>query len=78
MASRSPAPRLLIRMSVAMNIRSRTVAAAAAVSLLCGALWPPAAWAQGDKERSIARGKRAASKAPARAQQAPLRDGQAE
>ena len=65
-------------MSVAMNIRSRTVAAAAAVSVLCGALWPPAAWAQGDKERSIARGKRAASKAPARAQQAPLRDGQAE
>ncbi|MDA8521374.1 L,D-transpeptidase family protein [Acidovorax sp. NCPPB 4044] len=64
-------------MPVAIPLRSRAVAAAAALSVFCGMV-PTGAHAQGDKERAVARAKRSQSKAPARAQPAPLRDGQAE
>ncbi|MFD2298810.1 L,D-transpeptidase family protein [Paracidovorax citrulli] len=65
-------------MSIAIPFRSRALAAATALSVVCGALCAPAALAQGDKERVLARNKRAAAKPAARGQPAPLRDGQAE
>ncbi|CAM3596891.1 L,D-transpeptidase family protein [Paracidovorax anthurii] len=64
-------------MHVATPFRSRAIAAAAALSVLVATL-PQAALAQGEKDRAVARAKRSHAKPAARAQQAPLRDGQAE
>ncbi|WCM95030.1 L,D-transpeptidase family protein [Acidovorax sp. NCPPB 2350] len=64
-------------MHVATPFRSRAIAAAAALSVLVATL-PQAALAQGEKDRAVARAKRLHAKPAARAQQAPLRDGQAE
>lgn len=65
-------------MSIAIPFRSRALAVATALAVACGTLGAPAALAQGDKERALARNKRTAAKPVPRGQPAPLRDGQAE